>query len=167
MITLDDKIWKVVEGGYKIPYNPSLSLKKLWAANNPLEIKEFWEEFWNELHHQGDVGLASYLTVPELVKYCKQKKIFEWNPVGLCIVIEQQRVLGDNPELPIEFQDYYIKGLRQLKEFALENIDNCSNKKDFMLTFSTIATCSNEQKLGKAIMEMMDEYVFDDFLDQF
>ncbi|RMH21683.1 MAG: hypothetical protein D6696_05205 [Acidobacteria bacterium] len=30
---------------------------------------KFWEKIWNELHHQGDVGEASYAILPYLVRY--------------------------------------------------------------------------------------------------
>jgi hypothetical protein len=92
------------------------------------KIKIIFEELWNELHHQGDVGLASYLAVPQLVRIGKTKGLFDWNLLGLCSVIEQQRHLGQNPPLPTEYKDYYENGLMELKQFIVSNISTGTRK---------------------------------------
>ena len=103
---LTDKIWQELEGGYRNLYDASNPLSQFENTNEPEIIKKIWEELWNELHHQGDVGIASYLAVPQLIRIGIKKDLFDWNLLGLCTVIEQQRHLGDNPDLPIEFQNY-------------------------------------------------------------
>lgn len=42
-----------MHGGYRIPYDASAPLIQLEAG------RHVWDELWNELHHQGDVGDAS------------------------------------------------------------------------------------------------------------
>jgi hypothetical protein len=64
MLPLDDPRWRSYKGGYQAPYDASPGLRRL-LADGPDE--ELWEEFWNELHHQGDVNQASYAAVPWLV----------------------------------------------------------------------------------------------------
>ena len=66
-MTLDDKIWSGCEGGYRYIYDASIPLKRFEKTNDPIVISEIWNEFWNELHHQGDVGLASYWALPQIV----------------------------------------------------------------------------------------------------
>jgi hypothetical protein len=61
MLGLDDGKWKTLLGGYRKPYNPVPILQKLKEQGN---VEACWEELWNELHHQGDVDLASYASVP-------------------------------------------------------------------------------------------------------
>ena len=166
-MTLSDKIWRDLEGGYKIPYDASVPLKKLEETNDPEIIKQIWKELWNELHHQGDVGIASYLAVPQLVRIGKTKKLFDWNLLGLCAVIEQQRHLGDNPTLPIEFQDYYNQGLSDLKEFILDNLHQDLDDTTHIIALATFATCTGRTKIGKAIMELEDKDKVEAFLQQF
>ncbi len=96
---LTDDIWRTLEGGYKITYDASIRLRELEASNDIEVINEIWDELWDELHHQGDVGLASYLALPQLVRIAKLKGYYNWNVLGLCCVIEQQRHLGQNPIL--------------------------------------------------------------------
>ncbi len=166
-IELTDKIWQELEGGYKTPYDVSIPLSRLEETNEPETIKKIWEELWNELHHQGGVGLASYLAVPQLARIGIKKGLFDWNLLGICNVIEQQRHLGNNPSLPVEFQDYYNKGLLDLKEFVIKNLNNDLDKTTLTMSLSTIATCDGRIKLGKAIMEMEDDDLLDEFLNQF
>ena len=102
---MDNKLWKELQGGYKIDYDASIPLRQLEEAKDEEEVKKIYDELWNELHHQGDVGLASYLALPQLVRIAKAKGLFDSNVLGLCSVIEQQRHLGHNPPLPQEYMD--------------------------------------------------------------
>jgi hypothetical protein len=61
MLPLDDPRWKILTGGYRVPYDVSVPLGKLFEQG---ESKELWDELWQELHHQGDIGPASYAAVP-------------------------------------------------------------------------------------------------------
>ncbi len=164
---LTDKIWQDLKGGYKTPYDVSLPLRKLEQADDPEAIKLIFQELWNELHHQGDVELASYLAVPQLVRIGRSKNLFTWNLLGLCAVIEQQRHLGNNPVLPPEFQHYYEEGLKSLKRFVLENLNRDLDDTTYIIALATLATCSGRIKLGKAIAELEDKSIMDEFLEQF
>jgi hypothetical protein len=64
MLGFDDERWNHLTGGYKIPFDPRPSLRKLESQQ---DTPTAWEELWEQLHHQGDVGDASYAAVPELV----------------------------------------------------------------------------------------------------
>lgn len=165
-MTLDDNLWKTLQGGYKIDYDVSVPLRRLQEAKNKEEIEKIFEELWDELHHQGDVGLASYLALPQLVRIAKSKGLFDWNVLGLCSVIEQQRHLGQNPPLPQEYKDYYRSGLKELKEFVISKMNSEMDETLLLTALSTVATCSGQIKLGKAIINLEPD-VLDEFLEQF
>ncbi|MCB0786307.1 MAG: hypothetical protein KDC02_19130 [Flavobacteriales bacterium] len=82
-------------------------------------------------------------------------------------MIEQQRHLGRNPELPVEFQRYYEAGLNALKEFVQEHIRSDLDDPTFIASLSALATCSGRVKLGKAILDLEDPGTLEEFLDQF
>ncbi len=44
-----------LNGGYGIPYDPEPAIKNLNSSHD-----EAITELWENLYHQGDVGLASY-----------------------------------------------------------------------------------------------------------
>jgi hypothetical protein len=165
-MTLDDKLWKELQGGYRIDYDASVPLRQLEATKDEKEIRQIYEELWNELHHQGDVGLASYLALPQLVRIGKSKGLFDWNLLGLCCVIEQQRHLGHNPPLPKEHANYYNEGLKELKQFIVDRISAEKDELTVRTALSAFATCAGQIKLGKSIMNLDDD-VMDEFLEQF
>jgi hypothetical protein len=164
---LTNKLWSNLEGGYRIPYDASIPLQQLEQTNDPETINNIWAVLWENLHHQGDVGLASYLAVPHLVSICKAKSLFDWNLLGLCCVIEQERHSESNPELPQEYQDYYNRGLQELKEFVLAHINQVSDDTTYTLALATLATCSGRPGLGRLIILAEDKDILEEFLGQY
>lgn len=165
-MTLEDHIWKELKGGYKVIYDASVPLRQLENATDKEEIGSILDELWNELHHQGDVGVASYLSVPQLVRIAKEKGLFDWRIYGLCAVIEQQRQLGDNPSVPSSHLDDYQQALSELNQFVISHLHKAQEGDDLRMALSTIATCKGQAKLGKAILDMSDD-VLDEFLEQY
>jgi hypothetical protein len=52
---------------------------------------------WEELHHQGDVGDASYAAVPELVRIHRDGRAADWNLYAMVAIIELARTESQNP----------------------------------------------------------------------
>ncbi|HEY5750957.1 MAG TPA: hypothetical protein VIU12_33065 [Chryseolinea sp.] len=165
-MNLDDSIWQEIEGGYRVDYDVSVPLKRLEATNDKTEIESIFKELWNELHHQGDVGLASYLALPQLARIARQKNSFDWNVLGLCATIEQQRHWGKNPKLPGQYLEYYNAGMRDLKVFIIANLDKVLDNETIRVVYSALATFSGQHRLGKVIIEM-DEGTIDEFLENY
>ena len=67
-----------------MPFDPRPWLTLLETGNDRDAV---WEAFWENLHHQGHVGEASYATVPHLVRIYRQLGIFDWNLTGLWRVL--------------------------------------------------------------------------------
>lgn len=60
------------------------------------------------MHHQSDVGLASYAAVLPLVEICAERGILAGEPFGLIAWIESCRHLSHNPSLPDWMGDEYF-----------------------------------------------------------
>jgi hypothetical protein len=70
---LNDPRWKSMEGGYRPHYDPRPALETL--SQDPGSAAA-WDELLNELHHQGDVGHASYAALPVLVDiHCQVSRL--------------------------------------------------------------------------------------------
>lgn len=91
MLNLDDPKWKELNGGYRTPYDASIALRELEAG------EDAWDELWQELHHQGDVGEASYAAVPHLVRIAGAASEIDRNLFSLVATIEIERHRGGNP----------------------------------------------------------------------
>jgi hypothetical protein len=117
MLDLNDPRWAELKGGYKMPYSPVSALRQLEAGEDPTEA---WKELWNELHHQGDVGEASYAAVPQLARIHKTRRNRDWNLYGLVSTIEIQRHLKTNPPLPAWLESDYTEAWQSLIALAIE-----------------------------------------------
>lgn len=73
MLSLTDPIWLELQGGYRMPYDASKALAQMEGGES------VWDELWNELHHQGDVGVASYAAIPQLVRISEARRGSDWN----------------------------------------------------------------------------------------
>ncbi|MBL7829456.1 MAG: hypothetical protein JNK41_00400 [Saprospiraceae bacterium] len=163
---MENNIWAILNGGYKIPFDASIPLKQLFLTNDNRLIESIFTELWDNLHHQGNLGLASYFSVPHLVKICIDKKSLDWNYIGLCLVIEICRPLNNNPLLPIELEKSYFNALNELEDYLLTNFKNIKEKTTFRLTLSLFAILNGQRDLGNAIQQL-DEDVIQEFLSSF
>jgi len=112
----DDARWIGLLGGYHVPYDPRCALQKLEAGK---VVDDAWQELWNELYHQGDVGHASYAAVPHLVRIHAARQARDWNTYALVATIEEARREGRNPEIPSDMREAYETAWRDLVNIGL------------------------------------------------
>jgi hypothetical protein len=167
MIELNDNRWKEFDGGYRIPYDASIPLRKLEQASTTQEIDLVFSELWNELHHQGDVGLASYFSVPHIMRIAKEKKLFTDNVFGLVAVIEIERH-SDNPNLPEEFEEPYLHSIQKelpglIKQIIVDNWDVSLTA----TALSALAVSKGHIEIADAILKMEDQDLVKEFLENY
>jgi len=167
MIQLDDPRWKELDGGYRMPYDASVALKQLETAKTADQIDAVFSELCNELHHQGDVGLASYFSIPHIIRIAIEKSIYNYNVFGLIVTIEIERH-KNNPDLPKDFEETYLRSLK----VDLPDLVNKGLNENWDLTLTTtilsaLAVSKGHVELAEAISKMEDEAVTREFLEQF
>ena len=116
MLSLEDKRWQNLEGGYRTSFDPRPLLSDLETKKN---AKATWHELWEGLHHQGDVGAASYAAVPHLVRIYRKRGIIDWNTYAIVAVIELARDDGKNPKVPKWLEDDYFQAIQDFGEFRI------------------------------------------------
>jgi hypothetical protein len=146
--------WAELEGGYKTPYDLSIPIMELEQSTSEKQIQSIFKDLWQNLHHQGDVGLASYCAVPELIDICIAKNSFDWNFIGLCIVIEHCRIAGNNPSLPEEFKNDYFDSLQRFESYLLKNFKEIHEENAIQLSLALFATLNGQIELGKTIVNL-------------
>src|SRR5437773_8148139 len=112
MIPLNDPSWSTLAGGYKTPYDPSDALRRLERG------EDVWDELWEELHHQGDVGEASYAAVPHLIRIGKTLPNRDWNLYAPVSCIEVERHRKTNPLLPDWLAESYRQAMGEMLDLA-------------------------------------------------
>ena len=157
----NDHRWTELRGGYKERYDPRASIGRL-AANN--QVDTTWEELWNELHHQGDVGDASYAAIILLADAFQSRLPTDWNLFALAATIEVERHRRTNPLIPDWLSDDYRCAWEQLVEMALTSL---RLSRDTLLVQSALAVVAlgrNAVKLGALIIDL-DSSEVDEILD--
>lgn len=121
MLNLTDKRWEGLHGGYRQEFDPRPMLAELEANK---DAKRAWHELWENLHHQGDVGVASYAAVPHLVRIYRSRKNKEldWNTYAIAAVVELARDEADNPPLPVWLKQDYSQALKDLATVGASEI---------------------------------------------
>ena len=94
----------------------------LSRLENERDTTSVWEELWNELHHQGDVGEASFAAVPHLVRIYRKRGIEDWNTFAIVAIIELARKDGKNPDVPKWLEEGYFRALRELAEIGAHEV---------------------------------------------
>ena len=160
MFPLDDPRWSNLAGGYKTPYDPSDALRRLEAG------EDVWDELWQELHHQGDVGEASYATVPHLVRIAKSLPRRDWNFYGLVSTIEVERHRKTNPVLPRWLVSDYKEAMAEVLELALADLRSETDRATILSILGAIALAKGYVTLG-AMISHSDESEIVEVLDQY
>ncbi|WP_051695046.1 hypothetical protein [Caulobacter sp. UNC358MFTsu5.1] len=112
-----DERWLGLLGGYRLPYDPRPALK---AIDDDQGAEAAWSELWEELHHQGDVDVASYAAVPWIARLAADGKAGGWNAYALAATIEQSRVHDRNPPIPDWLSADYAQAWETLLAAALD-----------------------------------------------
>src|SRR5437764_1712702 len=97
MLDFTDPRWPSLKGGYRIPIDIRPLLQRLETAK---DLQPAWDELWQELYHQGDIGEASFAALPHLLRIHRQRGAIDWNTYALAATIELARGQGKNPDVP-------------------------------------------------------------------
>ncbi|MEO0332481.1 MAG: hypothetical protein AAF223_12490 [Bacteroidota bacterium] len=160
MRTLDDVIWKTLTGGYQNPYDASIALKKLEDSTTNENEESIWEELWDELHHQGDIGTASLLTIPQLVRIYKRKGKVNYHLFAFITTIELAR-FNDSVQLPDSFQGEYEEALEQIPDLINFVKDQVWDSVLTASVLSATAIWKKQYKMAEVISELENEDLTD------
>jgi len=173
-LNLDDPKWRELEGGYRSSlYDATTALKQLERAKTRSDVNIIYsdvniiyEELWDELHHQGDVGLASYYAVPHLIRIAKETGLIDSNVIALVSTIEICRN-KDNPKLPGALTPLYMDAIAALEELAYITLKNLNGLEHMSYAFAAIAVSKNQFKLAEALGLLTSETDIDYFLENY
>ena len=158
MLSLEDGRWSTLEGGYRTPFDPRPLFLKL---RSPGDERAAWDELWEELHHQGDVGLASYAAVPHLVRVHQERGVPDWNTYALVATIELARDANRNPRLPKWLADGYDKALSQLAKIGSTELFESNNPELVRSVLGILAIVKGARVYGRVLSEFSEDEVLE------
>jgi len=150
MLSLTDPRWRTLKGGYRTLYDASGALSRLEQGS------DVWEELWDELHHQGDVGEASYAAVSHLVRIWQDAPRRDWNLYGLVGLIEIERHRKSNPPIPDWLSVDYFAAWVDLEKLALRDLAAAAERELIQTALAVIAIARGQLRLG-AFLSWLDE----------
>ncbi len=154
MLSLDDNRWNNLTGGYRMKCDPRPLLAKLEAGQ---DIATAWSELWDELHHQGDVGEASYASVPHLVRILRNHGLPDWNTYAIVAIIELARKRGENPEVPTWLDEDYFRAIRELADIGAAQVSLTEEPDAVRAILSVIAIAKGLRAHGRFLVEYSED----------
>lgn len=159
MLSLEDKKWQEISGGYRVPYDASVALRSIQDGIN------VWDELWEELHHQGDVDIASYASVPQLMRIASSRPSCDWNFYGLLATIEIARRRKGNPGVPVWLKADYDGAWAQAFTLALADISLKIDRPTTTAILAVLALAKGELELS-AMLSGLDKSELDECLEE-
>ena len=154
MLNLDDERWQTLEGGYRALFDPRPLLSALETNEN---AQGAWHELWEELHHQGDVGAASYAAVPHLVRIYRKRGVIDRNTYAIVAVIELARDDGKNPKVPTWLEGDYFQAIRDLAAVGAVEVLQMKNPEEIRAILTILAIFAGARTHAKFLVNYSAE----------
>ena len=154
MLALNDERWSDLKGGYGYPFDLRPLLKRL---ENGDEDKLVWDELWDELHHQGDIGEASYAAIPELVRIHRNRVLQGWDIYGIVACIELCRGRGQNPKLPDWLENDYFSAIQELARIGARDLERIKDPADVQGMLAVLALSKGARTYGELLFKYSQE----------
>jgi hypothetical protein len=125
----------------KLPCSLRISRYAHLLAGSPCPFAAAFLErgLWDGLHHQGDVGVASYAAVPQLLRIYRKRGVIDWNTYAMVAVIELARDDGKNPKLPKWLEEEYFQAIQELAELGAIEVLKTKDPDEIRATLSILA----------------------------
>jgi hypothetical protein len=150
---LDDPQWSNLQGGYRVAYDPR---KAFAALEQGKDTAAAWQELWNELHHQGDVGEASYASIPHLVRIYAAQRVPSANTYSIAATVELARHHDRNPGLPNNFEEDYRTAWQRLVELGLHDLSITDDPDIVSSIIAVLAIAKGQLSLGRFALYLED-----------
>ena len=154
MISLEDARWSHMSGGYRTLFDPRSLLRRLETERDTTQV---WSELWEELHHQGDVGEASFAAIPFLVKNYRERGVLDRNTYAIVAIIELARKQGKNPDVQRWIADDYFQAIGNLAQIGTREVLQANTAEDVRAIMSVIAIEKGLRMHGKFLVNYSED----------
>lgn len=149
MIDYNDERWIELKGGYRTRFDPRPALSQI---RDGVRSDEAWTSLWEDLHHQGDVGEASYAAVPFLVEFCRARREYGWNLFAMIAVIELSRENAGNPPLPDWLERDYRDALQAAYQLASDAVAKSADVDEVRAARALLALQHGEHAVARELL---------------
>jgi hypothetical protein len=151
LLPLDDSRWATYRGGYnRAPYDVVPLIRRLHREGTS---DMFWELVWDELHHQGDVGEASYALVPYVVEHLSRQRELDDQVFHYCVAVDLAQPENKNPPIPRELEFSYAMALRKLPVIGSQLLRRGCREAAVMGIAAATALAAGHRVLARAYID--------------
>ncbi len=154
MLNFEDPRWPGLEGGYRKPIDLRPFVRALEEGGGS---RSAWDALWQELLHQGDVGVGSYAVVPHLVRLHRERGVPDWNTYALVASIEVARGRRKNPPLPLWAEEDYHSAIRDLASAGLAELPSASDPETVRAILAVLALAFGAGVHGRFLIEFSED----------
>ena len=147
---MNDQRWNNLLDGRRNQYDPRPTLAKLHSGT---DVSIVWDEFWNELHHQGDLGDASYASVPHPVRIYRERPTADWNIYAIVATIEFAGTRRNNPEVPAWLETSYFQAIQELATLGLVEISGAAQQQLSSAVLCVLAIAKGARTHARFLLE--------------
>lgn len=158
MLAFDDSRWETLEGGYRKPVDLRSLLNQLEMATDP---EPAWQELWNDLFHQGQVGEGSFVAVPHLVRIHAKRNVADWNTYALAATIELARGVDGNPEVPGWARASYDAALAELGRLGLKELPLAQDPETSRSVLALLAIVHGARTYGRLLVDYTEDEILE------
>jgi len=151
---LSDPRWATLEGGRGVPFDPRPALRALEAG---ADVGAAWRQLWDGLHHQGDVGEASYASVPALVQIHQARGVADWNTYALVAAIDLARDRSPNPPVPSWLAPEYASAIERLAALALKELPRATDRETTRSMLAVLAIWKGARAYARVLVELSED----------
>jgi hypothetical protein len=155
LLPLDDPRWSSYRDGFNRRHYDSITLIRHLQASGTTQW--FWDQLWGQLHHQGNIGEASYAVIPYLVEHARHAQKLDAQVVAFACVVEGGRLNAlerGNPVVPDELERSYDAAIRHLPLIALSKAPDTWDQHLVQYTASLIALTHGQPILAQAYEDL-------------
>jgi hypothetical protein len=158
LLNLSDERWASMEAGYRVPFDLRPLLVRLEADHG---VGDAWSDLWQELHHQGDIGVGSLASVPHIVRICTASASIDWNPFALATTIELARGVRGNPDTPDWLRTAYHDALDALSRFGIAQLPHATNEALVRSILALIAAVRGLRSHARLLSQYTDDEILE------
>ncbi|MDB5035447.1 MAG: hypothetical protein JWQ98_2688 [Chlorobi bacterium] len=155
MLNFDDIRWENLKGAYRMPIDLRPLLRKLAAD------EAAWDELWQELYHQGNVGEAAFIALPHLVRIRREQRRSDWHTFAIAATIELARGVNGNPDVPAWARESYDEGLRDLAHMGLAELSNTPDQEHVRSILALLAIVYGARTYGRMLVEFTEDEILE------
>ena len=134
-------------------FDPRMALTDIESGNPAAGYDELWER----VHHQGDLGTATYAVVPALVDLMIERTELHWRAYALVATIEECRRSGGTPPIPEWLHNDYRTAIRKVVRPALAQLALAKTDEDVRSLIAVVAYAKGQRSLGAIALWTEDE----------